>query len=104
MNSQQEGGRTIRNLVEAHVTATDDLIEVRYRECRGTLSEREEQWHRYESIESLPETPLDGWEELVVYTDEHVFRWVETGYQSGPTRLPRSPRALRAGRTEAVSQ
>lgn len=42
---------------------------------RGTLSDREEQWHQYESIESLPETPLDGWEELVVYTDEQCFGW-----------------------------
>jgi hypothetical protein len=104
MNHQQKDSRTIRHLVESHVTALDDIEDIYHRECRGTLSELEEQWHRYESVEELPELPLDGWEELVVYTDDQVLRWVETGFQSGPTRTPRSPRALGASRRESAAQ
>jgi len=104
MNYQQEDSRTIRNLVETHLPSRDDPEVVYHRECQGTLSDLEEQWHRYESVEILPEKPLDAWEELIVYTDKYVFRWVETGHQSGPTRTPRSPRALESTSGKAVSQ
>lgn len=43
---------------------------------------------------ALPDGPLDGWEELLVFTDSHVYRWLEMGFNSGPTVVPRSPFVL----------
>lgn len=57
----------------------------------GTLDDFRERTRRYESAAELPEEPLDGWAELVVYTETHVYRWVGVGYADGPTRLPREP-------------
>lgn len=57
----------------------------------GSLDDPRERTRRYESVADLPDDPLGGWEELVVYTETHVYRWVGVGYDVGPTRLPRDP-------------
>jgi hypothetical protein len=67
---------------------------VAYRENVGTLDDPEERWHRGEDVAALPDREFDGWDELYVYTEEHVYRWVAVGFGSGPERLPRDPDAL----------
>jgi hypothetical protein len=93
MGSKRATPSTIRqSVVEA---VGDDRIEqVLYREQRNTLSDPEYVWREYESVADLPQLPLDGWEELVVFTDARVYRWVQTGFESGPTVVPRNPNAI----------
>ncbi|MFB6179721.1 MAG: hypothetical protein ABEI77_08365 [Halorientalis sp.] len=67
-----------------------------YRENSGTLAEPADEWHRVSATTDLPEKPLDGWDELYVYTDAFVYRWVGVGFGAGPDKLPRSPDALEA--------
>lgn len=87
MQAEKSG---IARLVES--TVGDERFEkALYRRNSGTLSEREEEWERFHRIANLPITDLEGWEELLVYTDQSVYRWVETGFGSNPTRLPRHP-------------
>lgn len=51
-------------------------------------------WREYTSVDDLPQKPLDGWEELFVFTDTHVYRWVKTGVSHGPTVIPRDPESV----------
>lgn len=67
---------------------------VAYRENVGTLDDPEKRWHRGDGVADLPDREFDGWDELYVYTEEHVYRWVAVGFGSGPERLPRDPEAL----------
>lgn len=82
---------TVAQLVEETVEPTERLETVLHRECRGPLGDHTEEWHEYTTAAALPDRALDGWEELLVFTDRHVYRWVEGGYDSGPTRVPRDP-------------
>lgn len=83
---------TLRTLVADAVSGSIEKIV--YRENVGTLAEREEEWHRFETASALPEQHVSGWDELYVYTDTHVYRWVGVGFDSGPERLPRDPSVL----------
>ncbi|MFD1587537.1 hypothetical protein ACFR9U_11120 [Halorientalis brevis] len=65
-----------------------------YRENDGTLEQPRDEWQRFSSVAELPEQPLDGWDELYVYTESFVYRWVGVGFNAGPERLPRSPDVL----------
>jgi hypothetical protein len=73
----------------------DETVDViLYHENDGTLTDRDEHWREFGSLADLPDQPLDGWEELLVYTSRHVYRWVLTGYANGPTTVPRHPEAI----------
>lgn len=73
----------------------DERIEaVLHREQLGDLQDSRTEWVEYETLAGLPVRPLDGWEELVVFTTEHVYRWVETGFGRGPTVVPRDPETV----------
>lgn len=90
MASAASGGEPIRQVVAA--TVSDERVQtVLYREERGTLDDSSTVWRKYRSIDELPEKPLVGWEELIVFTEKHVHRWIETGYGGNPTTLPRNP-------------
>ena len=65
-----------------------------YRENAGTLEQPDDEWHRVTSVDDLPAQSLDGWDELYVYTETHVYRWVGVGFNGGPEKLPRSPEIL----------
>lgn len=67
-----------------------------YRENTGTLDDPVEEWHRYEDVDSLPDRVVDGWDELYVYTETHVYRWVGVGFGGGPETVPRDPSSLPA--------
>jgi len=65
-----------------------------YRANEGSLDDPAEEWSRYDSVADLPERPVSGWDELYVYTETHVYRWLGVGFNAGPDRLPRSPDEL----------
>lgn len=70
----------------------DEPLEVAvHRANDGSLASPRERTERYASLADLPDEPLGGWEELLVYTETHVYRWIAGGYDVGPTRLPRDP-------------
>lgn len=48
-------------------------------------------WREYSSVTNPPHQQLDGWEELLVFTDTYVYHWVETGFDGHPILLPRNP-------------
>lgn len=76
----------------------DETVDaILYQENDGTLADRDERWREFGSVAALPDRHLDGWEELVVYTSRHVYRWVATGYANGPTTVPRHPEAVPDG-------
>jgi len=84
-------------MAEAMTDAVGDgeVVEaVCYCERTGPLATGSDQWRRYESLAALPERALDGWEELVVFTDEHVYRQLGVGYDGGVASIPRTPAAL----------
>lgn len=81
---------TIEQIVAA-IAGDERLAKIFYREERGTLADSSTVWQEYTSVDELPEKPLVAWEELVVFTDEYVHRWVETGYGGQSTTLPRNP-------------
>lgn len=90
MASGVSGGETIRQTVAA--TVGDERVQsVLYREERGTLNDSSTVWRQFGSVDELPEKPLVAWEELIVFTEHHVHRWIETGYGGDPTTLPRDP-------------
>lgn len=72
----------------------ETVEEVCHCERTGPLGTGGEEWHRYDSLAALPERSLGGWEELVVFTGEHVYRQVGVGYDGGVTVTPRTPAAL----------
>lgn len=90
MASVRSGGETIRQAVELNV-GDEQIARVFHREVRGTLSDSTTKWCEYVCVGDLPDRPLLGWEELVVFTPDHVYRWVQTGYGSNPTVVPRNP-------------
>ncbi|WP_255197538.1 hypothetical protein [Halorarius litoreus] len=74
----------------------DESVEtILYRENSGTLVDPDERWREFTSLAEVPDQPLGGWEELIVYTSKHVHRWVPTGYGNGATTVPRHPAAAR---------
>lgn len=75
--------------------ADEEVVEaVCHCERPGPLATGSEEWRRYDSLAALPERPLDGWEELVVFTAERVYRQVGVGYDGGVTETPRTPAAI----------
>lgn len=89
------GERTVRDVVATAVDATPTAIA--YRENVGTLDAPESRWHRYDTVAELPDRPFDGWDELFVYTETHVYHWVASGFAQGPEKLPRNPETLPDG-------
>jgi len=87
-----DGEPTVREVVEAAVDTVPESIA--YRENVGTLDAPEERWHRYETVAELPDHAFDGWDELYVYTETHVYHWVAGGFAQGPDRMPRDPESL----------
>lgn len=67
-----------------------------YRENTGTLDDPVDEWHRYEDVGDLPDRTVDGWDELYVYTETDVYRWVGVGFGGGPEKVPRNPASLPA--------
>lgn len=65
-------------------------------ERTGTLESGRETWHRYDGLSDLPDRRLEGWEELVVFTDERVYRQVGVAYGGGVDVTPRTPAAIGA--------
>jgi hypothetical protein len=90
-----DGEPTVRDVVGDAVDTAPEQIA--YRENVGTLDAPEEQWHRYETVAELPDRAFDGWDELYVYTETHVYHWVAGGFAQGPERVPRDPESLPDG-------
>lgn len=90
MASAASGAATIQQVVAAAV-GDESVQTVLYREERGSLNDSSTIWREYASISELPAEPLVGWEELIVFTERYVHRWVETGYGGNPTTVPRDP-------------
>lgn len=84
---------TIRQSV-VRAVGDERIDQVLHRHQRNTLNDPEYVWRTYDSVADLPQLPLDGWEELVVFTDDRVYRWVETGFDCGPTVVPRNPKTV----------
>ncbi|WP_335999138.1 hypothetical protein [Halorientalis halophila] len=87
-----DGEPTVRDVVAGAVDTAPESIA--YRENVGTLDAPEERWHRFETVAELPDRTFDGWDELFVYTETHVYHWVAGGFAQGPDRLPRDPASL----------
>lgn len=76
-------------------TVAEEVVEaVCHCERTGPLETGREEWVRYDSLAALPDRPLGGWEELVVFTDEYVYRQAGVGYDGGVTVTPRTPSAI----------
>lgn len=90
------GEPTVRELI-ADALDGERPEAIAYRENVGSLDAPESRWHRAESIAALPDRRFGGWDELYVYTETHVYRWVGVGFDAGPERLPRDPSALPDG-------
>jgi hypothetical protein len=93
MSQQQAEGTMAATMADA-VTEEEVVEAVCHCERTGPLATGGEEWHRPDSLAALPERPLDGWEELVVFTDEHVYRQVGVGYDGGVSVTPRTPAAV----------
>jgi hypothetical protein len=92
-----ESGSTNTTTMQQSVTTSvgNERVEaVFYHEQQGSLDDSALVWREYTSMDELPQKPLDGWEELLVFTDTHVYRWIETGFTHGPTVLPRAPKSV----------
>lgn len=75
----------------------DEVVEaICHCERVGPLATGEAQWHRYETLAALPDRPLDGWEEVVVFTADRIYRRVGVGYGGGTSITPRTPEAVAA--------
>lgn len=84
--------------IEADLCEEDVVEEVCHCERIGPLAGGSDQWHCYESLAALPDRPLGGWEELVVFTPDRVYRRVGVGFGGGCSVTPRTPAAVAAGR------
>lgn len=60
----------------------------------GPLGSARDEWARYDTLADLPARELHGWEELVVFTADHVYRQVGVGYGGEVRVTPRTPAAL----------
>lgn len=60
----------------------------------GPLEAARGEWTRYDSLADLPVRELRAWEELTVFTAEHVYRQVGVGYGGEVRVTPRTPAAL----------
>jgi len=65
-----------------------------YCENSGSLDQPTDEWQRYDDVADLPDHTLGGYDELYVYTETHVYRWVGVGFGGGPDVLPRDPSSL----------
>lgn len=83
----------LRTLVRDAVGDTA-VTEIVYRENTGTLSAPDTEWSRFDAVADLPDGGVTGWDELYVYTESHVYRWLGVGFGNGPERLPRNPEDL----------
>mgnify|MGYP006290145317 CR=1 FL=1 len=90
---ESDGTPTVRELVGDALNGAEPET-IAYRENAGTLDAPEDRWHRFETVAELPSRAFDGWDELYVYTETHVYRWVGGGFGKGPERLPRDPGEL----------
>lgn len=88
---------TLAERIQSHLTVEEKLDVICHKTVSNVGDERTEEWNRYESLAELPNVKLDGWEELIVFTNQNIYRWVQVGFNSGPTRVPRSPDFLESG-------
>lgn len=87
---------TIRQRVETAIG--DETFETAlYGAEQKSLSDSQIRSQQIDAVANLPDHPLGGWEELVVFTEKYVYQWVKTGYSSGPQRLPRHPDSISDG-------
>ncbi len=90
VNNMRNEQTTIIRLVKSAV-GNEQFEKALYRKNSGTLSNRDQEWEHIHLISNLPMTNLKEWEGLLVYTDESVYRWIESGFGKNPTRVPRNP-------------
>lgn len=95
-HDESDGAPALQELVDETLEGVVPETIV-YRENSGSLDQLTDDWHRFSSVEDLPERPLEGWDELYVYTESFVYRWVAVGFNAGPERLPRTPDVLPDG-------
>lgn len=102
------GNHETRQTMAATMAAAvgdDERVEtVCHCERTGSLESGAEEWHRYDSLAALPERALAGWEELVVFTTERVYRQVGVGYGGGVTVVPRTPESLATAASAAADE
>lgn len=95
MVTRSTGEPTIRQRVEAAID--DERFETAlYAEELNSLTNSHLRWRAVDTVQELPDRPLGGWEELVVFTETHVYRWIEMGFNGGPERTPRDPESMLA--------
>lgn len=85
--------RSLRRLV-TETLGTEQFVAGFHRRTDGTPCHPERSRAQYETIGDLSSDPRDDgavWEELIVYSSSHVYRWDGAGLDDDPTRLPRSP-------------
>lgn len=86
---------TISGRIRAQIEPEDEIDVICHKTMLKSGGDGTEVWHKYQSLSEVPNVQLDGWEELVVFTDQHIYRWVQVGYNSGPAKVPRSPNLLK---------
>ena len=87
---------SVRRLVR-DALGNEQFVTGFHRRTEGTPCHPETQLVQYDTVEGLPTASRDDeavWEELVVYSESHVYRWTGAGLEAEPTRLPRSPDEL----------
>ncbi|MFD1587540.1 hypothetical protein ACFR9U_11135 [Halorientalis brevis] len=85
--------RSVRRLV-TDALGNEQFVAGFHRVTEGTPRHPETHRVRYDNLGDLPTAPRDDdpvWEELVVYSTSHVYRWKGSLFDADPTRLPRSP-------------
>jgi hypothetical protein len=88
--------RGIASMVENALDGVEPEAIV-YRANTGTLDDPADEWERYDAVADLPDRGIDGWDELYVYTETHVYRWLGVGFDAGPETIPRDPGTLPGG-------
>lgn len=102
--SPSRGVESMANRIRDVMEERETVESVCHLERTGTLESGAESWQEYDSLSALPDRPLAGWEELVVFTDQRVYRQVGVAYAGGVEVTPRTPAAVgAASRTAAAA-
>lgn len=92
--SQQVAGEAMATMMREHL-ADGAVVEcVCHCAREGPLATARDEWTKYDSLAGLPDRELLGWEELVVFTSDHVYRQVGVGFGGEVRVTPRTPVAL----------
>lgn len=92
--SQQVAGETMAAALREHLPDDETVEVVCHCAQNGPLGTARDEWIRYDSLADLPARELRGWEELVVFTAERIYRQVGIGYGGEVRVAPRTPAAL----------